>query len=104
MAVFLQATLELDYQTLPIFLSIAPTMKAEAEAAGWTMLAAMTTKIGKMNTVVHLWKLADMNAFDVGIAAMASSPHSAKIYEEICKSGAKETLAFLDATSYSPAL
>lgn len=104
MSVYLQATLELDYRTLPIFLDIAPTMKAEAEASGWKMLAAMTTKIGKMNTVVHLWKLDDMNAFDVGIAAMASSPHAARIYEEICKSGAKETLTFLDATSYCPEL
>ena len=104
MAVYLHATLELDYRTLPIFLGIAPTMKAIAEQGGWKMIAGLTTKIGTMNTVVHLWKLEDMNAFDTVIAMIAESPEAGRIYEEICKSGARENLTFLAATPYCPEL
>ena len=102
MTIYLQATLELDYATLPAFLNIVPSMKRIVEGAGWEMIAGLITKIGCANTVIHLWKLPDMNAFDVGIQAMAAAPEAGKIYEEICKSGAKETLIFADAAPYSP--
>ncbi len=102
MSVYLQATLELDYETLPVFLNIVPDMKRIAESAGWEMIAGLVTKIGRANTVIHLWKLPDMNAFDTGIQAMAASPEAGRIYQELCKSGAKETLIFADAAPYSP--
>lgn len=104
MAVYLQATLELDYETLPIFMGIVPNMKRTAESAGWEMIAGLVTKIGRANTIVHLWKLPNMDAFDAGIKAMAEAADGAHIYQEICRSGAKETLTFLDAAPYCPPL
>lgn len=102
MAVYLHATLELDYATLPIFLNIVPDMKRIAEESGWQMIAGLVTKIGRANTVIHIWKLPDMNAFDAGIQAMGAAPEAGRIYQEICKSGAKETLIFADAAPYCP--
>ena len=102
MSVYLQATLELDYDTLPVFMGIVPEMKRIVEGAGWVMIAGLVTKIGKANSVIHLWKLPDMNAFDAGIQAMAADPEAGRIYETLCKSGAKETLIFADAAPYCP--
>ena len=104
MAVYLQATLQLDYRTLPIFLNIAPTMKEIVEKAGWEMISALVSKIGPMNSVIHLWRLPDMNAFDTGIQAIATSSEAGRIYNEICESGAREVLIFADAAPYSPTI
>jgi hypothetical protein len=104
MAVYLQATLQLDYRTLPIFLNIAPAMKEIVEQVGWEMISALVSKIGPMNTVIHLWRLPDMNTFDTGIQAIAASSEAGRIYKEICDSGAKEMLIFADEAPYSPTI
>lgn len=102
MAVYMQATLELGYKTLPIFLDIAPRMKAIVEGAGWEMVTALVSKIGPANTVIHTWRLPDMNAFDAGVKAVGEHPEAGAIFAALCESGAKETIIFADAAPYSP--
>jgi hypothetical protein len=103
MAIYMQATLELGYKTLPIFLNIAPKMKVIVEQSGsWQMISALVSKIGPANTVVHTWRLPDMNAFDTGVQAIAAHEEAGAIFAALCESGAKETICFFEAAPYCP--
>ncbi len=83
---FLIATLELSY----------------AGVLGCTMLHALFSETGRLNTVTHIWEVPDANTFLEAVADLRSSDDEiGEIFEVLTRSVDKETLMFASALPYA---
>ena len=97
---FLHATLELSYAGVPKFLAISPRLKAIVEAEGWTLVNGLLFQTGRLNTVVHVWRLRDMNHYHEVVAKLRAHPEFPEIYRVLCEAVVDEQLAFAESVPY----
>lgn len=97
---YLHVTLELQPGALERFKAVMARAKPVLEAAGWRLAGAYLQRTGRLNTVIDLWELADMNHYDQGLVALVAHPAFPEIKAELDASVAKETVVFADSVSY----
>ncbi|MCB5945637.1 NIPSNAP family protein [Acidocella sp. KAb 2-4] len=98
---YLHATLELSYAGVGPFLAMAPKLKAIVEADGWKLEQALLLQNGRLNTVIHIWRLRDMNHYQETLAKLPTHPQFAEIWQTLCEAVVKETVVFAEATPYA---
>jgi hypothetical protein len=102
MAVYLIAQLELSYAGVQDFIAVAPKVRAAMEERGCNMIHAFMQQTGRLNTVVHIWQLADANSYMAAVEDLRQSSEIGVILEALAKSVVNETLTFASALSYGP--
>jgi hypothetical protein len=101
--VYLHATLKLSYAGVGKFLAMAPRLKALVEADGWVLVNALLLQTGRFNTVIHIWRVRDMNHYHETIEKLKRHPDFDYIIGVLAESVVEETLAFAERTAYAPA-
>jgi hypothetical protein len=99
---YVHATLELSYGGVNKFLAIAPRVKALMEAQGVKMVQGMIFTVGRLNTVVHIWKMRDMNHWNEALGALQKHPDFPEIWAALSESVVDEKLAFAVAAPHFP--
>ena len=98
----MHVTLELKYGQLPALFQTMPKVKIIVERVGWELLDALYFLNGRLNTVVHVWKLRDMNHYAEGMQALMSHPDFASLSAELAAIADNEVISFADNAPYSP--
>lgn len=101
MSVFLQATLEVEAAGYMRFLETMSELVPIAESAGWKLNSAYMHRTGRLNTVVDIWELEDMNHMDRGFAALMGHPRFPVLQQALAETVRNETLVFLQKISYA---
>ena len=97
---YLHATLKLSYAGMGKFLAMAPRLKAAVESEGWVLVNGLIFQTGRFNTVVHIWKVRDMNHYYETIQKLQQRAEFGEIYAVLCESVVEETLALAEAVPY----
>jgi len=100
MAVYLHVTLLLRQGKLPVFRDAMKIAQPIAEAAGWKLRDAFVFRAGRLNTVIDVWELEDMNHYDRGMSALQRSPKFAELQAKLADSVESETVNFCDRLRY----
>jgi len=100
MAVYLHVTLLLKQGKLPVFRDAMKIAQPIAETAGWKLHDAFLFRSGRLNTVVDLWELEDMNHYERGMTALQRSPRFAELQSKLADSVESETICFADRLRY----
>lgn len=98
----MHVTMSLKYGALPKLFETMPKVKAIAESAGWEMKDALYFLNGKINTVVHIWQLRDMNHYLEGVQILSSHPEFPVLSAELAEIFIEETIVFAGHMPYSP--
>jgi hypothetical protein len=102
MVMYLHATLELSYAGLPKFLAMAPTLRRILEQEGWVLVNALVQVTGRLNTVIHIWRLRDANHYSEVVAKLRAHPDFPEIHRVLCEAVDEERLLFATAADYAP--
>lgn len=70
----MHSTIEFRAAEMAKFNAAMVKLVAAAEGAGWKLLSALIQTTGRFNTAQDLWIMDDMNHYNVGVAAIRSSP------------------------------
>ncbi|MFA5632722.1 MAG: hypothetical protein WC997_14525 [Porticoccaceae bacterium] len=97
---YVHATLELNYAGVGDFLAMAPKLKGLCEEEGWKMVLGLLQQTGRFNTVIHIWKVRDMNHYHEVVQKLYSHPEIGGIFAVLAKAVEKETVVFADTTPY----
>lgn len=100
---YVHAELELSYAGLPKFMAAAPVLREAAESHGWVLENALVASTGRLNTVIHLWRVRDTVHYFEVLEKLAAHPRIGEIYAALCDSVVNETIRFLAPTAYAPA-
>lgn len=101
MSIFLQATLEIDGAGYERFVKTMAEWVPIIEAGGWRLNAAYMHRTGRLNTVIDIWELEDMNHLDRGIATLMSHPRFGEFKKVLDETVRSETLTLLQKFSYA---
>lgn len=99
---YLIARLELSYAGVMDFMAVAPKVREKMEAHGCRMLHAMITEIDRLNTIIHIWEVADANSYFDAVHALKADPDFPEIVAALASSVVNETLSFASDTPYAP--
>ena len=99
---YLIATLELSYAGVATFFEVAPKVRALMEANGVRMLHAMFQEVGRLNTVVHVWEMADADTYFRAVDALKAHENFAGIVAALAEAVIDERLVFARDTPYAP--
>jgi hypothetical protein len=100
MSVYMHVTLLLKQGKLPLFRDAMKIAQPIAEAEGWKLHDAFLFRSGRLNTVIDIWELRDMNHYERGIAALQSSPRFEDLQSKLADSVESETVCFCDRLRY----
>jgi hypothetical protein len=101
MSIFLQATLEIDGAGFQRFVQIMAEWVPIIESSGWKLNAAYMHRTGRLNTVIDVWEVEDMEHIDRGFQQLMAHPRFGdfkKVLDETVKS---ETLVVLQKFAYA---
>ena len=56
---------------------------------------------GRLNTLVHIWSIRDMNHFSEGIAGLKKPPDFPELFPILCESVVDERVSFAEDASYA---
>lgn len=101
MSIFLQATLEIDGAGYERFFRTMAEWVPIIEAGGWKLNAAFMHRTGRLNTVIDIWELEDMNHMDRGFMALMAHPRFPEFKKVLDETVRSETLVFLQKFSYT---
>lgn len=100
MSVYLHVTLEVHAAGMALFIETMEEAVQILEEAGWKLSGAFTQRTGRLNTVIDLWELDDLNHFDRGIKALVGHPRFPSISKALAESVKSETIVFADRAPY----
>ena len=100
MSVYVIATIEVKAGAMPRFMSAIAEMIPILESVGWKLASAYTLRTGQLGTVIDVWEMADFNAVNVGMGAIATSPRFPQIQAILQETIAKETMVLADKLEY----
>lgn len=101
MSVHLHVTLEVKAAGLPAFCEVMGEAVEILEERGWKLAGAFVQRTGRLNTVIDLWRLDDMNHFDTGLKAFLAHPRFAAIKAVLDETVISETIVFADEAPYA---
>jgi hypothetical protein len=70
------------------------------ESWGWKLTGAFQQRTGRLNTVIDIWEVEDMNAFDSVLKRFASDPRFPALKAVLDETVERETIVFADRISY----
>ncbi len=94
MAIYIQSTLELKPGNMTRFNAVMIDLVSIVEAAGWTLVTAVSQISGRLHTAIDLWLVDDMNHYMTGVAALRADPRFDDIAKVLADSIERETLVF----------
>lgn len=100
--IYTHVTVELAYGRLAEFLETMPRIVAIVEQSGWKLHEALIQANGRLFTVIHIWKLRDMNHYGEGVALLAAHPDFPELMAAMSAVTQRETIVFAEAAPYSP--
>ena len=100
MSVYLHVTLEVRAGEMARFNALMDELVPIVEGAGWRLLGAFAQSTGRLNTVIDLWELHDLNHFDRGIAAIGAHPDAERLLATLAETVASETIVFAQKAPY----
>jgi len=100
MSVFMHVTLEVKGAGLQRFLTGMAQALPVLEAAGWRLTGAFVQRSGRLNTVIDLWELRDMNHYTDGMAALAGWSAFGAFKAILDECVLSETIVFADKAPY----
>jgi hypothetical protein len=101
LSVFLHVTLEVKAAGMTAFCGALAEAKTILEAEGWSLAGAYVQRTGRLNTVIDLWELADMNHFDRGLQGFVAHPRFAEIKQVLDETVNRETIVFAAKAPYA---
>lgn len=101
MSIYLQATLEIEAAGYERFVDIMGEAVPIIEAAGWKLSSAYMHRTGRLNTVIDLWELEDLNHMDRGLQELMAHTRFPAIKKVLDETVRNETLVFLQKLSYA---
>ncbi|MBK9178083.1 MAG: NIPSNAP family protein [Acidimicrobiales bacterium] len=99
--VFLHVTLKIRQGMMGRFDAVLAEMVPALEEAGWRLVGAWTTTVGRLNTVIDLWELPDADAVESVLAAVSGHPDFGRWYAELSAVTEDEVLALMTPTAYA---
>lgn len=99
---FTHVTMQLKYGRLPALFATMPKVQAIVEQAGWELCDAFFFLNGRINSVVHIWKLRDMNHYMEGIVRLSAHPDFPELSASLADIVDNEVIVFAENTPYSP--
>jgi len=99
---YTHVTVKLKYGQLGAFFEMMPKVKAIVEDAGWKMLDAYYFLNGRINTMVHIWEMRDMNHYMEGVALLSAHPDFPALNAALGEACDEETIVFAEKAPYSP--
>jgi len=99
---FTHVTIELKYAGLPALFETMPKVQAIVESVGWELSQALCFMNGRINTVVHIWKLRDMNHYAEGIERLTTHPDFPALSAALAEIVDNEVIVFAQPAPYSP--
>jgi len=100
MSVYLHVTLEVRAAGLGRFMEVMGEAVPLLEGWGWKLSGAFVQRSGKLNTVIDLWEIDDMNHFDEGLKKFVAHPRFAAIKAVLDDTVQSETIVFADKAPY----
>ncbi len=100
MTTYLHVTLEVHATEMARFKAVMARATPVLEAAGWKLVGAFQQRTGRLNTLIDLWELEDMNHYGRALGALAAHPDAAELIHEINACVASETIVFADRIAY----
>ncbi len=101
MSIFLQATLEVEASGYARFLETMSEVVPIAESSGWKLCAAYMHVSGRLNTVIDIWELEDMNHLQRGFDTLMAHPRFPELHKALGEIVRNETLVFLQKFAYA---
>ena len=101
MSTHLHVTLNVRAAGMMKFNAVMEELVAIAERAGWKLKDAFVQRTGRLNTVIDIWELQDMNHYARGIQAIVSHPESARLLATLAETVISETVVFADKAPYA---
>jgi hypothetical protein len=101
MSIYLHATIEVHGAGMGRFQEImGKEVVPFMESQGWRLLGAFVQRTGRLNTVIDIWELEDMQHFDRALRAFAQEATVAATIAVIQETVISETLVFADRASF----
>jgi hypothetical protein len=101
MSVHLHVTLGVRAAGLAAFCGVMGEAVEILEGHGWKLAGAFVQRTGRLNTVIDLWELDDMNHFDAGLKAFLAHPRFGAIKAVLDETVISETIVFADKAPYA---
>lgn len=101
MSIFLQATLEIDGAGYMRFVQAMAEWVPIIEESGWKLHAAYMHRTGRLNTVIDIWEVEDMNHIDRGFMQLMAHPRFAEFKKVLDETVKSETLVVLQKFAYA---
>lgn len=100
--VYLQATIELKAEGVPRFMEAIAKIVPILGKEGMRLALAFMQRTGRLNTVIDVWELEDMNHLDRALGVLAAHPDFPAIKAALDASVERETLVFGNKLPYAP--
>jgi hypothetical protein len=102
MSYYLLATLKVKYGQQPKFYEVMGHLKAVLEKAGWKLVGAYQSAIGRLNTVIDLWEINDPNAVPFTLAVASRDAEFVRWAAHLPELVEEEVLQIMTKVPYSP--
>ncbi len=100
MSVYMHVTLEVKGAGLQRFLAAMADAKPVLESAGWELVGAFVQGTGRLNTVIDLWRLRDMNHYQDAMATVREWSGFPAFKQALDECVLSETIVFAAKASY----
>lgn len=99
---YIHVTVELRQGVFSEFTKTMQRIVEINQGFGWELREALLQVDGRLNTVLHIWKLKDMNHYLEGAAHLQAHPDFAELSSQLGRCVAQEHVVFALPTAYSP--
>jgi len=101
MSVFVHVTLEVKAAGMARFVEVMGETVPMLEGWGWKLVGAYLQRTGKLNTVIDLWELKDLNELDAVLKKFVAHPRFPAIKAVLDETVESETIVFANALNYN---
>ena len=101
-ATYLHVILKIRPGMMARFNTLMTELREHAEARGWKLEGAWVTTIGRLNTVVDLWRIPDANSVPSMLMQLASLPDWPRLEPELAACVEDEVTQVVAKLPYSP--
>lgn len=98
--VYLHVTLKIKQSEVRAFYDTMAEAVPILEAAGWKFVGAWVDRVGRLNTVVDLWELADANLYYTALETFAKHPRYPALKAVMDRSIEEEIVHMMDKVPY----
>ncbi|NWG52844.1 MAG: NIPSNAP family protein [Hydrogenophilaceae bacterium] len=103
MSVHMHVTLEVRPGAMGAFCALMEELVPVVEAVGWRLQGAYVQNTGRLNTVIDLWELDDMNHYQRGVEAIGAHAEAARFLATLAETVQSETIVFAQKAPYMAA-